>query len=484
MSNIRVRIAPSPTGFLHVGTARTALFNYLFAKKQGGEFVLRIEDTDLERSLPEYEKDISDGLNWLGIAGDENPEKGGPYAPYRQSERLPTYEKHFDTLLRQGKIFYCFHSEKELEKEHAKLMEAKQSPAHICAYRNFSLAEAKTLAETKPDYIFRFKTPAGQKITFPDAIRGDVSFSSDLMGDFSVAKRPDVPLYNFAVVVDDQEMQISHVIRGEDHISNTPKQLLLINALGFSVPTYAHLPLLLGADRSKLSKRHGATSASEYRDQGYLPEALFNFMALLGWNPGNNREILTREEIIQEFSLERVQKAGAVFDLQKLDWMNGEYIRKKSAAELTKLCLPYLTDFLQFSIPNNQFSMEYIEKVIGLEQPRLKKLSEIGERTDYFFREPEYDKELLRWKNMSDQEILESLQDSEKLISTAGFTDQAAVEKSFLAAKGEGDKGRLLWPLRVALTGKKTSPGPFEILWIMGAAEAKKRLAKAKKLFG
>ena len=544
MEKIRTRLAPSPTGFLHIGTARTALFNYLFAKKHNGEFILRIEDTDLERSDPKYEKDIFEGLKWLGITADESPiaytqnQKSrerrdslqtakiknqkyiGEYGPYRQSERTETYKKYIRRLLADRKAFYCFHSEIELKEEKENLLKAKRPPLHLCAYREMDPAEADILKEAKKKYIVRFKTPVGQKITFTDLIRGKLSFDSSLLGDFSVAKDLDTPLYNFAVVIDDYEMKISHVIRGEDHISNTPKQILLLEALGFNKPQYAHLPLILGFDRSKLSKRHGATSVNEYKEAGYLPEALFNFLALLGWNPATKiltaveektnlppkdktiesdapaysgqqtkglnlvrgkprekeQEIFSRKELIELFSLEKVQKSGAIFDVQKLDWMNGEYIRKKSAAELIELCKPYLEYFLQFS-------KEYIEKVIALEQPRLKKLSEIREKTDYFFQEPKYDKELLRWKNMIEEEIKTSLEQSEKIISS--FKTQISKEEigeAFLKEIGAGDKGQVLWPLRVALTGKKASPGPFEIIEVLGIEKSIKRLKSAQEI--
>lgn len=492
---IRCRIAPSPTGFLHVGTARAALFNYLFAKKNGGKFILRIEDTDLERSDPKFEKDIFEGLRWLGIEADENPERGGKYGPYRQSERTEIYKKYAQKLLADGKAFYCFHSEKELEEEKGKLLEAKRPPIHLCEYRTLDPEEAAMLTETKEDYIIRFKTPAGRKIVFQDIIRGEVNFDSGILGDFSIAKRADVPLYNFAVVVDDETMKISHVIRGEDHLSNTSKQLLLIEALGFSTPQYVHLPLILGPDRSKLSKRHGATSVGEYREAGYLPEALFNFMALLGWNPGDDREIFSKEELIREFSLEKVQKSGAVFDITKLDWMNGEYIRQKSVKKLTEFVLPYLgkSDF-----PKRKSDFQKLEKIVALEQPRLKKLSEIGERTDYFFRAPEYDKELLRWKDMSDEEVSASIDKSIEILSRITTRNVATskrsriscniskeqLEKVFLEEIGAGDKGKILWPLRAALTGKKASPGPFDIMGILGIEETLKRIELAKMKIG
>lgn len=513
MSDVRVRIAPSPTGLLHVGTARTALFNYLFAQKQGGKFILRIEDTDLERSDKKYEKDILEGLEWLGIEADESPIKGGPHGPYRQSERIENYKKWAEKLLKEGRAFYCFHSEEELEEEKEKLLEAKRPPLHLCEFRNMDSTEVDILKEAKKNYIIRFKTRGGEKITFQDLIRGELSFDSSLLGDFSIAKDVDVPLYNFAVVVDDYEMKISHVIRGEDHISNTPKQILLLEALGFTRPQYAHLPLILGSDRSKLSKRHGATSVEEYREAGYLPEALFNFLALLGWNPatkiltaapaktdqtpknnktglyapahsgqqqnGQNlvrgksqekeREIFSKQELINLFSLEKVQKSGAVFDVTKLDWMNGEYIRKMEVGELLERA--------QSFFPKNKKIKTYLSKVLILEQPRLKKLSELKEKTDYFFQEPEYDRELLRWKNMSENEISGVI---DKLIEILLKTKDA--EKDVMGeAEKAGDRGRLLWPLRVALSGKKASPGPFEIMEIIGLQETIIRLQKAKQ---
>ncbi|TSD03924.1 MAG: nondiscriminating glutamyl-tRNA synthetase [Parcubacteria group bacterium Greene0714_36] len=474
MSIPRVRIAPSPTGNLHIGTARAALFNYLFAKNQGGVFVLRIEDTDLERSDKKYEQNIFDGLRWLGIDPDEGPEQGGPYAPYRQTERTEHYEKYIRQLLAEGKAFYCFHSEKELAEEKERMMVEKRAVLHVCEYRDMTHADAQARAAETPDFIIRFKTSAGRKIAFTDLIRGNIAFESDLIGDFSVAKHPAVPLYNFAVVADDYEMKITHVIRGEDHIANTPKQMLIAEALGFPMPEYAHLPLILGPDRSKLSKRHGATSVDEYRAQGYLPEALFNFMALLGWNPGGDREIFSKEELIQLFSLEKVQKSGAVFDSAKLDWMNGEYIRAKSVAELTDLCMPF------FGEGASKKNRAYLEKVVALEQLRLKKLSEIGERADYFFKPPEYDKDMLRWKQMSDSDVLSSLTRAERvLLAIKSGTTEDEIEKAFFDEIAKGDRGSVLWPLRVALSGKKASPGPFEIMSILGREESLGRVQRA-----
>ena len=478
MSTIRTRIAPSPTGFLHIGTARTALFNYLFAKQYGGIFVLRIEDTDLERSDKKFEKDIFKGLKWLGIDADESPEKGGPYGPYRQSERTQDYARAIQRLLDESNAFYCFHTEEELEKEKDELMAAKKPVLHVCEFRTLDLREAEMLTQTKPSFIIRFKTPPGRTISFSDMIRGNLSFESDLLGDFSIAKRVDVPLYNLAVVVDDEAMKISHVIRGEDHIANTPKQILLIEALGFSLPVYAHLPLILGQDRSKLSKRHGATSVIEYKEIGYMPEALFNFMTLLGWNPGTDQEIFSRQELIDQFSLEKVQKSGAIFDMVKLDWMNGEYIRKTALNDLAQACIPYLA---KAGFGNN-VSEDTLRRIVALEQPRLKKLSEIADKVDYFFQMPVYDRELLKWKSMTDPELNQSFDISINLLDENREKNISDIEKIFLEkAAAMGDRGALLWPLRVALTGRKNSPGSFEIIPILGIDQTIKRLQSAKQ---
>ncbi|TSC68079.1 MAG: nondiscriminating glutamyl-tRNA synthetase [Parcubacteria group bacterium Gr01-1014_66] len=483
MSTPRVRIAPSPTGYLHIGTARAALFNYLFAHHHRGTFVLRIEDTDLERSEKKYEESIFEDLRWLGIDPDEGLEQGGSYAPYRQTERTETYIKYIDDLFKNGFAFYCFHTEEELENERKELARAKHPQLHLCEYRTMELSQAEELAAINKNHVIRFKTPVGKKITFHDMIRGEISFESDLLGDFSIARRRDTPLYHFAVVVDDITMEISHVIRGEDHIPNTPKHILLFKALGASVPQFAHLPLILGQDRSKLSKRHGATSIAESERLGYLPDALFNFIALLGWNPGTDQEIFTKEELIQLFDIEKVQKSGAIFDFQKLDWMNGEYIRKKSIAELTELCIPFLHEKTGIKLPSRKFPRTYLEQIVALEQPRLKRLSEIGEKTVYFFQKPEYPPSLLAWKKMSATELYVSLADADRLLAQLPEKPNISEsERIFFDAIGAGDKGSMLWPLRIALTGMKASPGPFEIISVLGAKEARARIHYAQKL--
>ena len=467
LKEIRVRIAPSPTGFLHVGTARAALFNYLFAKNNGGKFILRIEDTDLERSDKKFEKDIIDSLKWLNILWDEGP--------FRQTERIPTYTQYLDKLLKENKAYYCFCSEEELEAIRQDQLSRGLAPKYNGKCQNLSQEEARERLTQSEPAIIRFRARE-KKISFTDLIRGKIEFDTSLIGDFAIAKNLVTPLYNFAVVVDDFEMKISHVIRGEDHIPNTPKQILLQEALDFPQPKYAHLPLILGPDKSKLSKRHAAISVANYKEEGYLPEALVNFMAFLGWNPGTDKEIYSLEALAQEFSLDRVQKAGAIFNLKRLDYLNGFYLRRKSLDELTELCAPYLP----------KADKETLKKIVGLHQERLKKLSEIKELTDFFFQDKlNYDKELLRWKDTDDQRMAESLDKLEKLLSEISERNWAKenLEKILMKeTEKTGDRGLILWPLRVALTGKKASAGPVEIAEILGKEKTLTRLQEARTL--
>ena len=498
---IRTRIAPSPTGYLHIGTARAALFNYLFAKKNQGVFVLRIEDTDLERSSVQFEKDIIENLKWLGIEWVEGPDIDGKYGPYRQTQRIDIYKRYLEKLLNEDKAYYCFCSEEELEAQRQYQMSQGLAPKYSGKCANLEKERVKNyLAEGKPSVI-RFRVTA-KKVSFDDLIRGKVEFDTGLMGDIVIAKNLTTPLYNFAVVIDDFEMNISHVIRGEDHISNTPKQILLQEALNLPQPIYAHLPLILGPDRTKLSKRHGAVSIAEFKKEGYLPEALVNFMAFLGWNPGEGgegeeglpsssrfasareREIYSLASLVKEFSLEKVQKAGAIFNIKKLDFLNGFYIRQKSVERLTELCLPY---FIEAGLViKEKVNLEYLKKIVAIYQERLKKISEIVELTDFFFKDKlEYDRGLLKWKDMEDKEIKSSLDKLEKILSkikTEEWEKQKLENILLPEAEKTGDRGELLWPLRVALTGKEASAGPFEIAEILGKEKTLKRIKEAKEL--
>ncbi len=475
LGETRVRLAPSPTGFFHIGTARTALFNYLFAKKQQGRFILRIEDTDIERSDKKFEKDILDNLKWLGLQWDEGP--------YRQSERLDIYKKYLEKLLKEGKAYHCFCSKEELEAQRQYQMSIGQPPRYNGKCRDLGEDQVKQNLEKRSRSVIRFKVP-GKIVKFDDIIRGGVEFDAKLLGDISIAKYSDGvfnPLYNFAVVVDDFEMEISHVIRGEDHLSNTPKQILIQEALEFAQPKYAHVPLILGPDRSKLSKRHGAVAVNGYKKLGYLAESLVNFMALLGWNSGTEREVFSLNSLIKEFSLKQVQKGGAIFNLKKLDWFNSFYIRQKPIEKLTELCLDYLPQAVDFN---------KAKKIVAAYSGRLKNLSEIDQLTKFLFKEIDYSKELLKWKDMPNKELKKAIDRLLKVLSKIKLEDfdKENLEKVLMPEAEKfskvGDRGCLLWPLRVALTGKKASAGPFEVADILGKEETLKRLKQAKKCLG
>ncbi|MDP3935269.1 MAG: glutamate--tRNA ligase [Candidatus Giovannonibacteria bacterium] len=429
MSNIhiRTRFAPSPTGFLHVGGLRTALYNYLFAKQNGGKFILRIEDTDRARLVEGAEENIIETLRTFGLDFDEGPIK--------QSEHLKRYKELAEELIQKG-----------------------------VAYEDAGAV--------------RFKMPKGGVTKFIDIIHGEIEIENKTQEDFIILKSDGFPTYNLAHLVDDHDMEITHVIRGDEFISSMPKYIALHGAFGWELPQYAHLPLILGKNRAKLSKREGEVAVKDFLDDGYFKEAILNFVALLGWHPSkSDKEIFTLEELIKEFKLEDVQKAGAIFDTAKLDWMNSEYIRQKSPREL----LAYLKDAgCPFGRPASKSGD--LEKIIALEQPRLKKLSELLEKTDYFFREPEYEAVLLEWKNMDNNQIKNSLELSAELLKAVSDKDftKENLEKIFLErAKDFKDRGELLWPLRVALTGRKASPGPFEIMEILEKEKSISRVQNA-----
>lgn len=453
-------MAPSPTGYLHIGTARTTLFNYLYAHRTGGTFILRIEDTDKERSTREFEDNIIQGLGWLGLHWNEGP--------YRQSERTDIYTTALRKLLDSGNAFYCTHTIEDLEKEKQSQMSGKEALRHKCSDRDAA----------KTDGIIRLRNDISGRVAFNDLIRKEVSFDASLLGDFSLAKDLNTPLYNLAAVVDDEDMNISHVIRGEDHIPNTPKQILIAQALGYSNVIFAHLPLILGPDKSKLSKRHGETSINEYRNSGYLPEALVNFIALLGWSPGNDRELFSLAELKEEFSLDKVQKSGAIFNIEKLKWLNGEYIRKMSIAKLAEEVKPFIEDW--DSLPT-----QYLERVTAIEQPRLKTLADIKEHP-FYFHEPAYDVELLRWKGSQEYSaVLSNIDELEKIlrdISDDDFSSQDTLRERIMPFAEERGKGEVLWPLRTLLSGLKASPDPIEILSVIGKEATLLRIQKAKEM--
>lgn len=458
---VRVRIAPSPTGFLHIGTARTALFNWFFAKhKSEGKFILRIEDTDLERSEKRFEDDVVEQLEWLGLKWDEF---------YKQSDRTKIYSKYIQKILDSGKAFWCYHSEEELEIERQEQMNSKKAPVHFCSEKR----EARNEKDKNRSGIIRLAIDKNsiRKIKFDDIIRGEIEFEERLLGDISIAKNLETPLYHFAVVVDDYETDITHVIRGEDHIANTAKHILIQEALGFDQPRYAHLPMILASDRSKLSKRHGATSVAEYRQLGYLPDALVNYMALLGWASKNGeREILSKNEIIEQFNLSDIHKSGAIFDIKKLNWINSEYIKMENDGGLCDLVQPFVEKY--FSAQNK----EIILRITPLLRERLEYLDQVKE-FHYFFREPEYGIELLHWKSCGDQDVKKSLERVTKIIKDNSFTDKISLRNDLdNLGKELENKGLVYWPLRVALTGEKTSPDPVDVAYVLGKEKTLSRV--------
>ncbi len=481
---VRTRIAPSPTGYFHIGTARTALFNYLFTKMHKGSFIVRIEDTDVERSKKEFEKDILDGLRWLGMDWDEGPDIKTKYGPYRQSERLATYRIYLEQLVEKDLLYPCFCTKEELEEEREMQVLSKQPPRYSGKCRALNPQEREHLLKEGRASTLRFKIEQQKAMVARDLIRGDLSFDPATLDDFIIAKDLDTPLYNFAVVVDDYLMKISHIIRGEEHIANIPKQMLIDEALGFPIPQFAHLPLILNPDRTKLSKRQNKVSLLEYRTDGYLPEALINFMVFLGWNPGGDRELFTLQELGDIFDLHHVNKSGSIFDTTKLDWFNAHYLRAMDARELTVLCIPYFVraGYVQEGLPD----IEYLQKVVTLERDRIHRLSEITAHTRYYFQtDLEYEDHLLIWKQTSFEDIksglglaydiLEGL--DEALYTTASLE---AVLKPAIASAGLKN-GVVLWPLRVALTGKVASPSPFEVSEILGKQKTLNRVQDALK---
>jgi nondiscriminating glutamyl-tRNA synthetase len=432
--SVRVRIAPSPTGFAHLGTASTALYNVLFARKRKGTFVLRIDDTDMERNRPEYEALIYESLRWLGLDWDEGPDKGGPDEPYRQSERVDLYKEDAARLIKEGNAYRCYCTPEELEAER------RQAQAEKRPYR-YSRRCLLNPPEGRSVFAVRFKVPGGE-VSFTDMVRGEMRFDADLIGDFIIVKSDGFPTYQFASPVDDARMRITHVIRGEEHLSNTPYQLMLVDALGYERPVaYAHMPLILARDGSKMSKRkHPELNLAIYREQGYLPEALINYLALLGWNPGTEQEIFSFDELLEAFSFERVQHGGARFDWEKLNWVNGEWIRRLSDDELTVRLKPFLP----------QLDEGTVRRAIPPLRTRMFKLSQAVDYLDYLWTDPAppaLDAETAQRVRAAVDALRPTPWEPEPIESAL----EKAVETSGVS------KGKFYNPLRDALTGKKVA---------------------------
>ncbi|WP_062050674.1 glutamate--tRNA ligase [Bacillus sp. JCM 19034] len=455
-SEVRVRFAPSPTGHLHIGGARSALFNYLFAKSQGGQFILRIEDTDQARNVEHAKEKLLDSLKWLGIQWDESIDVGGEYGPYSCMERMDIYQTYIEQLLAEGKAYYCYMTEEELEAEREEQRSRGETPKYSGRDRDLTEEQRQQYEAKGLKPVVRFRVPEGQVIKIDDAIRGEVSFESDGIGDFVIARKDGVPMYNFAVTVDDHLMKISHVIRGEEHLSNTPLQVLLYKAFGWEVPRFAHASLILNADRQKMSKRDESIIqfVEQYKELGYKSEALVNFLALLGWSPGGEEEIFTMAELEEMFSLERVSKAPAVFDTDKLAWMNNQYIKQADIEEVVDLTLPHLMKAGKLPEHLNDEQREWAKSLIELYQEQLQYGAEIVELTELFFKtEIEYNEDARVVLN--EEQVPDVLAHFVKeLHQLEEFTAQGVKQAIKATQKATGHKGKKLFmPIRVATTG-------------------------------
>ena len=461
--SVRVRLAPSPTGFIHIGTLRVALYDYFFAKQQKGTFVLRVEDTDQSREVEGAVENMLATLKWAGLLPDEGPgDLGGEYGPYTQSERLDIYKTHIETLLKSGAAYWCECSAAELDEAR----KTQMGYSGVCREKNLQSGE-----------VVRLKVPLDGETSFTDLIRGKVSFPNKDVDDQVIMKSDGFPTYHLAVVVDDHLMKISHVFRGEEWIASTPKHILLYKAFGWKPLAYAHLPLLLNPDKSKLSKRQGDVSVEDYIDKGYLPEALLNFIALQGWNPRGDQELYSMDELTTLFDISKVNSSGSVMNFEKLDWMQSHYVKEKSDEELAVLCRPFFTGDADDAL---------FLKLIGMVKDRMVQLSSINEMTDFIFTLPDYDPEILVWKK-SDADtakiMLSKLSDYFESLDDVTIDDADKLEehlKAWISEKEYGN-GDVLWPLRTALSGMKNSPPPFVIASVLGKPEALSRLQSAQK---
>jgi len=475
MEKVRVRFAPSPTGNLHVGSARTAIFNWLFARRTGGTFILRIEDTDTQRNRPEYTQSIMDGMRWLGMDWDEGPGAGGVHGPYFQSERLPLYRQAQEKLLREGKAYRCFCSPERLEEVRQRQLQAKENPRYDRRCLGLSPEEVQARLDRGEKAAIRIRVDETEPVEWHDRSKGLITIGADMLDDLVVVKSDGFPTYNFAVVVDDVGMQVTHVIRGEDHVSNTPKQILIYRALGAPLPEFAHIPMILGTDRSKLSKRHGATSVVDYERQGFLPEAFFNFMALLGWSPGDDRELFSVDQLKSEFSLERVVGHGAIFDLEKLKWMNLQYIKALSPEELFRRSEPFLKTVEGYPGP---YTPAELVELVGLFRERMEVLTQIAHHTAYFFQDPSvYDEKGLKTalKTPDLENVLAEL--TAALGDLDPFTHDTIepVIRAMAERRGFG-AGKIIHPTRLGLSGRTEGPGLFELMHVLGREACVRRL--------
>ena len=479
MDEVRVRIAPSPSGNLHIGTARTALFNYLFAKKNNGKYVLRIEDTDLDRSSQAYIDNIYDSLKALGLNGDEGPDVGGPYGPYQQSDRFDIYPKYAQKLVEMGYAYECFCTQEELDAEKEESIKNKKPHKYSGKCRHLTEEEKEKLRAEGRKPSIRFHVPEGET-SYDDMVKGHLHFDNSLIGDFVIMKSNGTPTYNFAVVIDDMEMKISHIIRGEDHISNTAKQIMIYNALGAEIPKFGHLGMILAPDRSKLSKRHGATAVSEFVEKGYLTEALVNFVALLGWSPSDGQEIKTLDEIAADFRIGEVSSSNSIFEYDKLNWMNGQYIKKMDLARLTELVKPYLSCY-----DLSEYTEEQLQRIVEVTREPITILSELTNDTKYFFGkdveiEPEVQEKVLDGEVAKKvlPYIIENELDKWAFDDEEKLHDQLADLRTYFKEQGIKPK-ETMWAIRAAVTGRTHGADMVATLVLLGKDKVAHRIKAA-----
>jgi glutamyl-tRNA synthetase len=470
-SEVRVRYAPSPTGMLHVGGVRTALFNWLFARKNGGTFVLRIEDTDLARSTEESVNQLKRSLRWIGLDWDEGPEAGGPHPPYRQTERFDLYRQAAKRLLDSGAAYYDFATSEELAEMRERARAEKRQPIYTGGeYREMDPEEAKRRIESGEPYTVRFKTPREGQTVVEDMIRGPVTFENSNLEDFVLMKSSDTPTYNFAAAFDDAEMEISHVIRGDDHLSNTPRQILIHEALGNTLPAFAHVPMVLGPDKKKLSKRHGAAHVEEFAAQGYLPEALFNYLALLGAGYAADEEIFGPDELAERFRIDRVSGNPAIFDEKKLTSINAVYLRRRSPEELAEAAAPMLVESGAASPEELEGDRPRLVRIMALLRDRLNRITEIPAAAGYFYGgELDYDEEEFE-KQFGKEFVRETFPELVQRLKALPEWTEEAIEEAVRGLAAEREKGarHLIHPLRLAVTGRTVSAGLFETMHLLG----------------
>lgn len=476
--NIRVRFAPSPTGYLHIGGARTALFNWLYARHYGGTFILRIEDTDKLRSTPEAVNAILDGMKWLGLDWDEGPGKGGEYGPYFQMQRLNLYKQYVDQLLEKGKAYYCYCTREELETRRKKRLTEGGTAIYDRKCLNLSEAEKGRFEKEGRKPAIRLRMPENQ-IIVNDLIKGKMDFDSRLLSDFVIVKSDGIPTYNFAVVVDDILMKISMVMRGDDHISNTPKQIVIYQALEVPLPDFAHIPMIMGPDNTRLSKRHGATSVIEYKKMGFLPEAVVNYIAHLGWSSGNNQELFTIDELIKGFTLDKISKHSAIFSMEKLNWFNSEYLKKMPDENYAKMLLPYLQEAQFMANEVSSEELQWLEKVVSLMKSRVRNFRQFLEFADYFFTDDfKYEDGIT--EDLEQDNVIKILDYLAGQLRKIVSWKEEDIENTVREVANEmGLKGKqIIHPTRISVSGKKIGPSLFALMEVLGKEKNIKHLEK------